>query len=351
MVRSGVQSMFGALRFLLAYFVVVSHLVGGQQFAYFGFYAVQGFFVLSGFIMTAALNDVYRFDAKRFWANRALRLLPLYYLIAALTLLAVILLPEQAGRFRAAWQGDIGAVAVALNFLVLPLQFSTPHFVLVPPYWSVAVEIVMYFMLWLVVARGEISAVNALGAAVAYHIACVYAGLDWDLRYMATPAALLPFSLGALVYFLKSRLALQPGWGIAGLALVCWILNFTLVDGLLSPGYEYGPGYYLGTLCFAVLVAGLANRRVPAMAKFDRVLGDLAYPVVLVHILAAFLVVAVAPGNLQGWSLLLAATPVMIAGAALMALAQERLIEPLRSQIRASRRGAAAPLAPALPPI
>jgi len=77
--------MFGSLRFLLAYLVILSHLVGMEYVAHFGFYAVRGFFVISGLMMTAALNEVYKFDGVRFWINRALRLLPPYYLVCALT--------------------------------------------------------------------------------------------------------------------------------------------------------------------------------------------------------------------------------------------------------------------------
>ena len=85
--------MFGVLRFLLAYLVILSHLVGTDYVAHFGFYAVRGFFVISGLLMTAALNEVYAFDARRFWLNRALRLLPPYYLVCLLTLAAIALAP------------------------------------------------------------------------------------------------------------------------------------------------------------------------------------------------------------------------------------------------------------------
>ena len=99
--------LFGALRFLLSYLVVLSHLAGSTYLAHFGFYAVRGFFVISGFIMTAALNEVYRFDGVRFWTNRMLRLLPPYYVVCALTLLAVTLLPVQAGEYLKQWHHDI----------------------------------------------------------------------------------------------------------------------------------------------------------------------------------------------------------------------------------------------------
>src|SRR5260370_41237637 len=97
--------MFGSLRFLLGYLVVLSHLVGSDYLAHFGFYAVRGFFVISGFVITAALNEVYGFDAGRFWANRLLRLLPPYYVVCLLTLALLALVPTAAGQFLSYWRG------------------------------------------------------------------------------------------------------------------------------------------------------------------------------------------------------------------------------------------------------
>ena len=91
--------MFGLLRFLLAYLVVVSHLVGSEYVAHFGFYAVIGFFIIAGYIITSALNEVYHFDGVRFWTNRALRLLPPYYLVCVITLAVVAAVPDQAGQY------------------------------------------------------------------------------------------------------------------------------------------------------------------------------------------------------------------------------------------------------------
>ena len=164
--------MLGILRFLLAYLVVVSHLVGGEYFAHFGFYAVRSFFVISGYLMTSALNEVYRFDGFRFCANRALRLVPPYFLVSGITLAAIMLLPSEAGQFLKFWQGAPDAHSLLLNFSILSLQFPDPSFRLIPPYWSVAVEIDMYLLLYLVVARRMAWAFVALIASLSYHLAC-----------------------------------------------------------------------------------------------------------------------------------------------------------------------------------
>ena len=52
--------MFGSLRFLLSFAVILSHLSGSEYALHFGYYAVRAFFVISGFLMTAALNEIYQ---------------------------------------------------------------------------------------------------------------------------------------------------------------------------------------------------------------------------------------------------------------------------------------------------
>src|SRR5262245_66666265 len=95
--------MFGSLRFLLSYLVVLSHLVGSTYIDHFGFYAVRGFFVLSGFIITKALIEVYDFRGGPFWTNRMLRLLPPSYIVCGLTVLLVAVLSEQSVDLLNLW--------------------------------------------------------------------------------------------------------------------------------------------------------------------------------------------------------------------------------------------------------
>src|SRR5450756_1503469 len=175
--------MFGSLRFLLAYLVILSHLVGTEYVAHFGFYAVRGFFVLSGLMMTAALNEVYHFDGVRFWTNRALRLLPPYYLVCALTLLAVAIAPAQAGLYLKFWRVVPDAGDLLINLAVLPLQFTYGSFRLVPPFWSVAIEIDMYLLLFLVISRRIGWALIALGAGLSFQLVSLHEALDWGLYY------------------------------------------------------------------------------------------------------------------------------------------------------------------------
>jgi peptidoglycan/LPS O-acetylase OafA/YrhL len=83
--------MLGSFRLLLALLVVMAHLAEGTTFvSHMGVFAVFGFYVISGYLMTLVLHEVYHFDFSSFWANRFLRLFPTYYLVALASLLVVI---------------------------------------------------------------------------------------------------------------------------------------------------------------------------------------------------------------------------------------------------------------------
>ncbi|MGA7803750.1 acyltransferase family protein, partial [Bradyrhizobium sp.] len=197
--------MFGSLRFLLAYLVILSHLVGTLYVAHFGYYAVRGFFVISGFMMTAALNEVYAFDGLRFWTNRALRLLPPYYFVCLLTLAAIALAPEQASAYLKFWRGVPSLDDLLANAGVLPLQLTYTSFRLIPPYWSVAIEIDMYLMLFLITSRRMEWALLTLVAGLTVQLVSFHDFAGWGFNYFTAPAGVLPFAIGAVLYFLRRR--------------------------------------------------------------------------------------------------------------------------------------------------
>jgi len=343
--------MFGSLRFLLAYLVILSHLVGTEYVAHFGFYAVRGFFVISGLMMTAALNEVYDFDGVRFCANRALRLLPPYYFVCALTLLAIAIAPGQAAAYLKFWRGMPGAGDLLINLAVLPLQFPYGSFRLIPPFWSVAIEIDMYLLLFLIVSRRMGWALTALATGLSFQLACLYDAIGWGLEYFTAPSAVLPFAAGAVLYFLRRDL----GWTAPPLAAACafaaWIANMVAGGAVLPASHIFGAGYLIDTICFAVVVSGLSGLSAyqfgPLLERIDRTLGEWSYFAFLGHWLAGFLVAGIFfRGDWRGWTLLLAATPVVLAASAAFAWLNRIYVEPLRSRVR-RRCGPDGPAAPA----
>jgi peptidoglycan/LPS O-acetylase OafA/YrhL len=335
--------MFGTLRLLLACLVAISHLMGIEYLVHFGFYAVQGFFVLSGFIITTALNEVYRFDGPRFWTNRVLRLLPLYYVVCLATLAVVTLSPQEAGDFLSTWQRNADNYGVLMNLLIFPVQFSALRFKLMPSFWSVALEIEMYLLLWIVIARREAYAAIALAAGIAYHLACMLDGLECSTRYFAPPSALLSFPLGALLYFWKKRDGFNVGPTTASLAFAAWIGNMMAAGLVFSTSYAYYLGYYLNVTFLAVLVIGLTRVRLGArLHAFDKALGDMAYPLFLVHWLIGFLVsLALFPQTPRGLMLTVVAMPASFIAAFALAELNRRFTDPVRNHVRGMTIGLA----------
>ena len=331
--------MFGSLRFLLAYLVILSHLIGTEYVAHFGFYAVRGFFVISGLMMTAALNEVYGFDGLRFWINRALRLLPPYYLVCALTLLAIALAPRQAAEYLKFWHGMPDAGDFFINLAVLPLQFPYGSFRFVPPFWSVAIEIDMYLLLFIVVSRRMSWALIALVAGLSFQLVCIYDAINWGFDYFTAPSAVFPFAVGAVLYFLRQRGQWIATPLAAGCAFAAWIANMAAGGMILPASHIFGLGYLVDTICFAVVVSGLSALSVdkfgPLVERIDRTLGEWSYFAFLVHWLAGFLVAGIMfNGDWRGWTLLLAATPVVLVASAALAWLNRGFVEPLRSRVR-----------------
>ena len=332
--------MFGTLRFLLAYLVIVSHLVGTEYVVHLGFYAVRGFFVISGLMMTAALNEVYRFDGMRFWTNRALRLLPPYYFVCALTLIAVAIAPAQAAQYLKFWHGMPDASDLLINLTVLPLQFPYGSTRLVPPFWSVAIEVDMYLLLYLVVSRHMSWAAIALTAGLCFQLVCVYDGVNWPVTYFTAPSAVLPFAAGAMLYFLRQH----GGWAAspvaAGCAFAAWMANMLAGGAVFAESYIFGWGYLLDTVFFAIVVSGLSGvssgQLGPRLERVDRLLGEWSYFAFLVHWLVGFMIAGTLLGEWRGWTLLIAVTPPVMAASAAFAVLNRKFVEPLRTWIRRS---------------
>ena len=84
--------MFGAYRTLLALFVVFFHI---GHLPYLGSYAVFGFYVLSGYLMTLVMHTNYGYTLvgmTKYAVNRVLRIYPIYWLACLLSIFAIYLL-------------------------------------------------------------------------------------------------------------------------------------------------------------------------------------------------------------------------------------------------------------------
>jgi len=307
----------GLLRVILAVSVLLGHagplfgceIAGGQP-------AVEIFFIISGFFMAMILTEKYHpvRDRFLFYSNRALRIYSTYYLvlILALGIEAFMWVTGRPGVFTL-WHNDrawmtpsdmlwvIGTNIVligqeSLLFLQPSPQGLTwsllPHPQVYPlatlrPAWSLGLELLFYLIAPFIVRLRTrwigILALLSLGARfAAYHF-----GLDhdpWNYRFF--PFELALFLMGVISYRLYK--GFDHGAGrVLRIAMVILLFAgvFSLRYAIVKcEAFGYASDVVLLWPFYAFVVLALPCLFVEtARSKIDATLGDLSYPIYLVH--------------------------------------------------------------------
>lgn len=250
----------------------------------FGYAGVDLFFVLSGFLITGIL--VKSKDSKRyftnFYARRALRIWPLYYLLLFFTfvLLPVVdpSLKTSIFRFCQPWQ----AFPLFLQNLTLKRQaFDTLRVT-----WSLAIEEQFYLVwpviVWLAPRRMlKPLALSALFVSMALRWS-VLVGLVAPLTiYMNTLTRLDGLSLGAFLALWIPQTG-ERNVRLAGIIVVGLALPATIALGWSHPGhwafFSLVAACFAGMLCLAVSTEALSKM------AFLRYTGTISYALYLVHV-------------------------------------------------------------------
>ena len=148
--------MFGFYRTFLALLVVAHHLL---NLTIIGHYAVHGFFILSGYLMTFVMHNSYgyRIEGKIFFAiNRILRLFPIYWFVLFLSILIIMYWGEESSsQYRQFIFLPNSFSAIFQNFSLIYLHWFpgsvSPR--LSPPTWALTVELIFYFLIALGVSK------------------------------------------------------------------------------------------------------------------------------------------------------------------------------------------------------
>ena len=312
----------GLVRFLLAVAVVFHHsttpaglpLVDGHQ-------AVRLFYIISGFYMALILDRKYpatREGNWLFYSNRALRIFPIYWLVlvaaglfyaAAWAWLGRV--PERFGWYlplmesgHAEFLTGLGVSQLALFGLdwfnlfdfqgstlawggTVPEGRSAGFLCLVPQAWTLGVELSFYlFAPWMVRWRtGVMTLLCATGFAVRLGFWMWRPVETGSLNYFWFPLQLPFFFLGILSY--RWMLASGSFWKKRGVA---WAAR-VVVLGVLA-GYGLMPaGWDQAISCgvLALLIPGLLE----GQGRWQKWLGELSYPIYVVHILVKWILLAV----------------------------------------------------------
>ncbi|MDC0948167.1 acyltransferase [Gammaproteobacteria bacterium] len=309
------------MRFLLALSVVLVHtgeLWGLQMVS--GAIAVKAFFIISGFYMNLVLAEKYSDIGllKRFYANRALRLFPSYWVVLVASIIFSLVVESMGGYdmiyviresvanaksfFLLAFtnifivgQGAVFFTALdpANGSLIFHQNFresatATFHLLYLPQGWSLSLELLFYAMAPFL-ARGSTSLLVTLVAASLALRVYIAVGLGWGHdpwfgRFF--PLELAFFILGMLTHRVYQRLCIN---GIHYMRGISWII-FPVVL-LISFMYQSLLTTFNSSLVFEWLYLAVFTIALPFIFatskhnRLDRWLGEFSYPLYIVHVL------------------------------------------------------------------
>ena len=287
--------MFGVLRTTLAIMVMSYHLFFG--ILPLGVYAVFGFYIISGYLMTLIMHESYGytpFGRISFAANRFLRLYPQYWAAALFSIALIVSFgAKNAARYhRSIFIPD--SLSSMMHNLLMLFPSWYPNSIqprLVPPTWALTVEIFFYILICLGISKSFNRVKIWFLLSVCYVIGSYVMDLSWKARYFPVAAASLPFSIGSAIYFFSKNRALQnllsrlkfsslPLFVLMLINCFAWTVLFKVGIGKIVE-----VGFYLNILLCSLLVYSIVNGSeiFNIKKKTDKLIGDFSYPVYLLH--------------------------------------------------------------------
>ncbi len=317
----------GILRLYLALCVVAAHTGGVFPWLmHDGKQAVQIFYVISGFYMAMVLSSRYA-SLRDFYRSRFLRIFPTYWVVLTATAVGSIisglvfkdwLLLTPYASHPLQHNGLIGLLLAAGSNLTLvgqdcimflsheatqSFQFTSNfeldasplwQYLLVPQCWSVSVELLFYSIVpFLNVIRSRwlvLITVCALAARLFTYKNLGLAHDPWDYRFFPFEISLFLFGmLGFRVYEQTKRFHASLQWRCSST-----LLYIATSAVLLSILYAHARllGYlnrFVGSEIGVLLSYPLWIPAIPLLFLFfgsrkdDRFIGELSYPVYLIH--------------------------------------------------------------------
>lgn len=292
--------MFGTYRTCLAIAVVVHHLI---SIPILGHYAVHGFFILSGYLMTYIMINSYGYSfygIRSFTTNRFLRLYPSYWAILAITIAAIYILGEDnSSSYRAFVYYPDSFLSIIQNISLLYFDMFpgsvSPR--LSPPTWALTIEIIFYILIALGISRSKQLTGFWFLASIGYMSFTHIFNLDYSYRYDVVIAGTLPFSVGAMIfhYYDDPRLSFIRNINQNVVFMLCFLFIFN--SGIAAVGEKmnfsdavFSWSFYVNYIINAMLIIYLIDGRIPYISRdLDSQIGNYSYPIYLSHWLAGFI--------------------------------------------------------------
>ena len=286
------------LRFICIFAVLWHHApafsVPGLELDNRGFLGVDFFFVLSGYLITTLLlreaSQYGAFSLRDFYMRRALRILPVYFLVVTGVSFYYIVL-----------QGEHQYLELLPFYYLFLSNFLIGDIPLLGVTWSLSVE-EQYYMLWplllLVLPRRWI--VPVLTGLIALNVV-VMTGWVWTpdpietgpLRFAMPTATYAPILMGSLAaVLLHSRRGFTWMWPIVGrpMASVLGMIGLLVVLEFTPQGVVGLPNFLIHSVMTFVVITQVVQDRTPLSGFLTHPLiariGAVSYGIYLYHLIA-----------------------------------------------------------------
>ena len=278
--------MFGTYRTLLALTVVFVHFSQIAELS--GLYAVFGFFVLSGYLMTLIMSESYGYTRKgiaAFTVNRFLRIFPIYWFALLIAVGILLIIQGEIWKGNSNFYLPENARQWFQNIALLLKQSSEPQ--LIQPAWTLTIELFFYACIGLGLSCNRRITLIWLAGSALYTLYLLASGAPDYTRFFTLGGASMPFALGATLYHWRDDInerfpMLNESLILPVVLFAIYLANITFSHVL---GIHQVTGFYLNIALCTLMLASLNLRtRMPGVSrKADGLLGDLSYPIYLIH--------------------------------------------------------------------
>lgn len=298
-------------------FFAISVLLGHIQIQYpiSPIYAVQGFYIISGFYMSLILNEKYNSpdDNLLFLKKRAFRLLPTYWLIAILSIsIAYIfyckgesnILFFDFNKFPSnatcttylyifitnfiVWGQDLalflGISSETGNIFLSTSSFAEEYpmlrYMAIPVAWSVSSEFTFYIIAPYILRNRKKIIISLFLLSAFSNIITNYYGLnDSNWRFRFFPSILMYFLAGYYTYLLYKRIDFYKPTTRYKYIVSFFSLFFLTIILHLNIPYAIHSAFLISTCSLAIPYLFYSFRN----SKNDRTIGEMSYPLYLIH--------------------------------------------------------------------
>lgn len=291
--------MLGTTRFILAWFVMLSHLPFSPFASGFNpaVSAVIMFYFISGSLMVYSFNKEIKRDTPYFekiiyfFIKRLLRLFPLYLIVLFLTIIAILIFGKS--DLLPLLNQDLSFQKILFNTLLvfnnyvfppLQLQIMLPH-PLIPPTWSLSTEWHFYLLvpfLFYLLTKKKLNV---------YFYLIMFFSLTFELIAFSSPINWLNSDNFGYRYIFGVLWIFMFGFLYASKKILSFkILYILFLLYFLIFGFKYSMHPYVREVSLSIILLPLVIKVKDLEFQYDSFFGRLSYPIFLSHFFIFYIV-------------------------------------------------------------